>query len=537
MNPRQIAYQLLYAGWIICFGVVSSSALAAPDVRIEKLGLEQADNALVTIVQVSDGAGEPDMDVSADQFEVDIAGEPRVRNGDTQAVRFEKTGQGFKTIMLIDTSCSMRNSKDKVREAAKKYVDGMSANDEAIIGHFGNDVMGLDVPWTKNKAGLKTTIDKLSFGDGETKFYDALDAAVQVGKAHPDELVTVLVLSDGKDDGSVQPSHESAVSVATKHDIRVGSVGYVIDPADDHTKILADLATRTGGRYKLAESVDAIEREFNRAQEAIHLLWVVTTEVGPVDKPYKREITVALKSETKEGEESKTIAADSDEVVFPTDWVGVEFAPDPTPMWKIWTAVGGALGLLIVLILALVMMSSAKKRRRALEEQMQDASDRAEATRRAQQETQAKLDALQEKVAAGQAEETPEPEPEPAPSPPPQPAPRRKTQFHDPSAQRFIIRLFDDGRPVGILDLGVVGDTMTLGSDATRAAVALTHETVSGLHAQIHIVAPYELMVTDLGSSNGTYVNGDDIRQTGPASTQPGKMIQLGLLQIVVEMQ
>jgi hypothetical protein len=175
---------------------------------------------------------------------------------------------------------------------------------------------------------------------------------------------------------------------------------------------------------------------------------------------------------------------------------------------------------------------------------MAQAADEAHATRTAQAQTQAKLEALQHHMETQEAEaaeksaekaakaEAPK---QASPSAPAQPAARRKTRFHDPSAERYMMRLFQDGAPQGQVDLGAVGDVLTLGSDPERASVHLTHDTVSGMHAKFEITGPAALLVTDLGSSNGTYVNEKDIRGAGAVAVLPGQMVQLGLLQIVIE--
>ena len=121
----------------------------------------------------------------------------------------------------------------------------------------------------------------------------------------------------------------------------------------------------------------------------------------------------------------------------------------------------------------------------------------------------------------------------PVADPEPAPAPPRRTVFHEPgrAATGYALLLADGSRiALGDLQSGAVG----LGKDPTRAQVVVDHPTVSGLHARLSLQAS-ELVVEDAGSSNGTYVDGQDIRGRGPVVVAAGQQLQLGLLKTVVE--
>ncbi len=45
------------------------------------------------------------------------------------------------------------------------------------------------------------------------------------------------------------------------------------------------------------------------------------------------------------------------------------------------------------------------------------------------------------------------------------------------------------------------------------------------------------LLVEDLGSSNGTYIEGSDIRGQGAVGVLPGHRVQLGLFKTVLQVQ
>jgi predicted component of type VI protein secretion system len=67
---------------------------------------------------------------------------------------------------------------------------------------------------------------------------------------------------------------------------------------------------------------------------------------------------------------------------------------------------------------------------------------------------------------------------------------------------------------------------------SSYCSLVLDHETLSRVHASVRVVgAGVELC--DLGSSNGTYVNGAAIR--GPTRVAPGDDIRLGKVKIRIE--
>jgi hypothetical protein len=71
----------------------------------------------------------------------------------------------------------------------------------------------------------------------------------------------------------------------------------------------------------------------------------------------------------------------------------------------------------------------------------------------------------------------------------------------------------------------LTGDLMTIGRDAAQAIALVNDMGVSRTHAQI-IRQGDQTLIEDLGSTNGTYVNG--IRISAPTPIKPGDTLQLG---------
>ena len=77
-------------------------------------------------------------------------------------------------------------------------------------------------------------------------------------------------------------------------------------------------------------------------------------------------------------------------------------------------------------------------------------------------------------------------------------------------------------RPAGLLE-GAVGGRLTLGR-SSECQLVFADDTVSRRHAELRLVEG-RWMLRDLGSSNGTWVNG---RRVMEAEVAPGDDVQLG---------
>ena len=73
----------------------------------------------------------------------------------------------------------------------------------------------------------------------------------------------------------------------------------------------------------------------------------------------------------------------------------------------------------------------------------------------------------------------------------------------------------------------------TLGRDSGAAAVGLDDHSVSRRHARLEIV-DNELVLTDLGSTNGVRVNGRPVG-AGPQPLEDGDRVELGTAQVTFE--
>ena len=76
-------------------------------------------------------------------------------------------------------------------------------------------------------------------------------------------------------------------------------------------------------------------------------------------------------------------------------------------------------------------------------------------------------------------------------------------------------------------------DGFVIGRDLDQCDIVLSHATVSRRHARLAISGE-ELRIEDLGSTNGTAVDGVEVRPGTPHSLKAGASLKLGEIEFLV---
>jgi tight adherence protein B len=134
----------------------------------------------------------------------------------------QETADDVEVILAFDSSGSMRHAIEAAKAAANEFVVAMPADVRIGLETFGDDVTVLSPP-TTDRALLTEQINRI-VADGDTALYDAVVTAAQQFTPAAERRVLVI-LSDGKDDGStasldhaiaaVQGEHVEAISLTT----------------------------------------------------------------------------------------------------------------------------------------------------------------------------------------------------------------------------------------------------------------------------------------------------------------------------------
>lgn len=546
---------------LLLLSPAAASATEDYAVRIEAFDLE--DPFLTVVVSVYDAEGEQVLDLGKDSFDVSIDG---VSTRLASAELFEDSDVGFATLMLIDTSCSIRRSLDDVKAAARSYVDGMKGGDVAIIGQFHDEVEGLHQGWSSDVGKLNGEIDALEVPTGNryTVLYEALTRGIdeKAGLDNAPPFRGVLVLSDGKDDPNKRTKAECCLTIepccytdkgtreaARDHETPISAVGFV-PGRDDETASLKSLALGTGGRYSHATSSADLKQRFQDVQTSIHQLWVLEIETAPM-LPGSHPLEVKIDEGSHAGSTARSFTVEG-------QWKGEEKLE---PIWTnplVLALVGGA-GMLLMLTLLLFLRMMAKHKRDEMEARIDQASAEARSARMAQEQAEYQAQQAEQQavsaqqqamealdaarvaqssaasaadVAEASARRAPQVVVQQAPAAPKK---RRGTMYRDPSEARVALVVSEGeeaGREYVLTDFG---QSVRVGSDSGRVECVVAHQTVSGHHADIVMIGDGSISITDVGSSNGTYVGGQDIRGLGPTAVGPGGQVQLGLLKLVVK--
>ena len=117
-------------------------------------------------------------------------------------------------MLAFDSSGSMRHAIEAAKAAANEFVVAMPADVRIGLEAFGDDVTVLSPP-TTDRALLSEQINGI-VADGDTALYDAVVTAAEQFTPAAERRVLVI-LSDGKDDGSTATLDEAIAAVQGEH--------------------------------------------------------------------------------------------------------------------------------------------------------------------------------------------------------------------------------------------------------------------------------------------------------------------------------
>jgi len=224
---------------------------------------------LMTTLSVLDPSGRPVPDLEAQALRVSVDGKElhglsgAVKGEEAyfQLVKADPEAAPAFLVLAIDVSGSMKGAPfQDAREAAKKLLAGLTPVDRVALITFGAKVErpeGL----TADYEAIRTRLARLIPTRRETVLYDALCDAVNVLSVIPSGRKAVVVVSDGKDEGSrVRP--EDCIQLASQNRVPIFSL--IVGPP------AAQRAARTGlGRIsRLSGGIDFYRDGSPSVQEA-----------------------------------------------------------------------------------------------------------------------------------------------------------------------------------------------------------------------------------------------------------------------------
>jgi Ca-activated chloride channel family protein len=180
--------------------------------------------------------------------------------------------------LIIDSSASMTNKRDRVAAAALALVQSSNPDDEVFIVNFAG-TPSLDVDFTSDAKQLKKGLARVD-SRGETAMRDAIRTAIEhlKGRNKKDKKVLVVV-TDGNDNSSLA-SLEAVMRAAQQSEVLIYSVGLLAEEtpreADKAKRALDALAHATGGQAYYPKDVSEIDRIAPQIAHEIRNQYIVT---------------------------------------------------------------------------------------------------------------------------------------------------------------------------------------------------------------------------------------------------------------------
>ena len=209
----------------------------------------RVDSSLVLIpAQVTTREGAPIMDLKRQDFRI-------YEDGAEQEISyFVKDDAPVSIGLLLDSSGSMRNKKQKSSEAAAAFFRTANSEDEFFLVEF-DDRPKLVLPFTKDTELLYHEISHAR-PYGRTSLFDAIYMALGVMKAAHHERKALVIVSDGGDNRS-RRTFTSIKGDMLEADVQLYAMG-IFDPEGasqgsreeaEGPQVLDHLAEITGGRH------------------------------------------------------------------------------------------------------------------------------------------------------------------------------------------------------------------------------------------------------------------------------------------------
>ena len=180
-------------------------------------------DAVRVFVTVTDRDGRLVTTLQQTDFEVRDEGQPQ------PITQFDNAPQPIRLVVMLDVSGSMEGNLPLLRAAAEQLFGRLLKGDVARVGSFGNEVT-ISPSFTADARELNAALPTAIVPDAPTPLWRAIEEAMDAFDGDDDRRKVILVLSDGKDSGSLgirnRPSSQGKViDRARQEDVMIYAVG------------------------------------------------------------------------------------------------------------------------------------------------------------------------------------------------------------------------------------------------------------------------------------------------------------------------
>ena len=147
--------------------------------------------------------------------------------------------------LMLDTSVSTKDALEKIKDAAKDFIELLNPNDQCLIATFDSQVSVLN-PFTSNQQTLKISLDKVQTAAQEgTVMYRAVEQIAQKSFDNVQGRKVIVLLSDGKDFGS-SVTKDQLFNQLEESDILIYTVFYKTGASFNKSVVASDGTVKEG---------------------------------------------------------------------------------------------------------------------------------------------------------------------------------------------------------------------------------------------------------------------------------------------------
>ena len=223
----------------------------------------------------------------------------------------KQTAKPIGTVLVVDTSGSMKPRIEEAKAAARNFVAAKAPNEWIALVAFSNQAV-LRSDFTQDAGALTAAVNGLD-ATGETALWDGLTTAAQLFDKHPEYQPNVVLLSDGADTVS---SGDEAGAVAALKGKHAAVFAVAIASPEFKPEALQGLVDGSGGSLLSSTDPKELSAQFAKVRQAIENQFEVVYQSQANGGP----LTVAL-----------SVGNLSTEIQTRAGTNGVATAPAPAP--------------------------------------------------------------------------------------------------------------------------------------------------------------------------------------------------------------
>ncbi|HOD28278.1 MAG TPA: VWA domain-containing protein [Syntrophales bacterium] len=407
--------------------------------------------------------------------------------------RFDQLGEGVGYVFLVDISRSLSSGQfDQMKAAINLWVEKMRDTDRMAIISFGEKVTTVQ-DYTGDKNALKNGVKALAMSDNKTQLHQGIAKAIETSHRIDTTLPSrrvIVMLSDGEDDFPGGMTRDEVLAKMTEDRVPVYVIGFLQRGVgkDENLKALGEFARTSGGEFfdgnraVLGKLYESIQQKILKS----FLVKLDATKAIADGKSYRLQLTLSSSG--------KIMTDGLDLRIFPHTGTTPEKTL-PQPWYNAWhkkISVWGyaAAGCFLVLVIALFIKSRQKKaaRLRAEEEEhKREVAEQEAAQKKAAAEAAARVEEEKKKIDDQLTV--------------------RKSQAPGLKMKLSVLGNSADRRDYGI----ILSNQAFIGRSSECDLSIRDDEEISKRHCKLTIEGGY-VMISDLNSTNGTFVNGVPIK-------------------------